>query len=83
MQNEPPLPMLPPAVFRDLFTPQMRRRTIHTWMLWILPQMAAWALTTWLPKLFMQLYGTTLKQAVTYMLYISLLSIIGRFSCTS
>jgi putative MFS transporter len=77
--NEPPLPMLPTAVFRDLFTPQMRRRTIHTWLIWILPQMAAWALTTWLPKLFMQLYGVTLKQAVTYMLYISLLSIVGRF----
>jgi putative MFS transporter len=27
----------------------------------------------------MQLYGTTLKQAVTYMLYISMLSIVGRF----
>lgn len=79
VQNEPSLPMLPPAVFRDLFTPQMRGRTIHTWLLWILPQMAAWALTTWLPKLFMQLYGTTLKQAVTYMLYISMLSIVGRF----
>ncbi len=71
VQNEPPLPMLPTAVFRDLFTPQMRRRTIHTWLLWILPQMAAWALNMWLPKLFMQLYGSTLKQAVTYMLYIS------------
>jgi putative MFS transporter len=79
VQHEPPLPMLPPAVFRDLFAPQVRQRTIHTWLLWILPQMAAWALTTWLPKLFMQLYGTTLKQAVTYMLYISMLSIVGRF----
>jgi putative MFS transporter len=77
--NEPPLPMLPTAVFRDLFAPQMRRRTIHTWLLWILPQMGAWALNMWLPKLFMQLYGTTLKQAVTYMLYISILSIVGRF----
>jgi putative MFS transporter len=79
VQNEPPLPMLPTARFRDLFTPEMRGRTIHTWLLWILPQLAAWALTTWLPKLFMQLYGTTLKQAVTYMLYISMLSIVGRF----
>jgi len=77
--NEPPLPMLPTAVFRDLFAPQMRRRTIHTWLLWILPQMGAWALNMWLPKLFMQLYGSTLKQAVTYMLYISMLSIAGRF----
>jgi len=79
VQNEPPLPMLPTGKLRDLFTPQMRTRTIHVWLLWILPQMAAWAITTWLPKLFMQLYGTTLKQAVTYMLYISLVSIVGRF----
>ena len=78
VQNEPPLPMLPTAVFRDLFTPQMRRRTIHVWLLWLLPQMAGWALNVWLPKLFM-MYGLTLKQAVTYMLYISLFSIAGRF----
>jgi putative MFS transporter len=78
VQNEPPLPMLPTAVFRDLFTPQMRRRTIHCWLLWLLPQMAGWGLNVWLPKLFMQ-YGSTLKQAVTYMLYISLFSIGGRF----
>jgi putative MFS transporter len=78
VQNEPPLPMLPPAVFRDLFTPQIRQRTIHTWLLWLLPQMAGWGLNVWLPKLFM-MYGSTLKQAVTYMLYISLFSIGGRF----
>ena len=76
--------MLPPAVFRDLFAPQMRRRTIHTWLLWILPQMGAWALNMWLPKLFMQLYGTTLKQAVTYMLlYLDSLASWDGFWCTS
>ncbi len=76
--NEPPLPMLPPAVFRDLFAPQVRSRTLHTWLLWLCTQMAGWALNVWLPKLFMQ-YGATLKQAVTYMLYISIISIAGRF----
>ncbi|MGA2989140.1 MAG: MFS transporter [Candidatus Korobacteraceae bacterium] len=78
VQNEPPLPMLPVAVFRDLFTPQVRRRTIHTWLIWILSQMASWGIMLWLPKLFMRLYGTSLKQAVTYMLYISLMSVGGR-----
>jgi putative MFS transporter len=79
VQNEPPLPMLPPAVFRDLFTPELRRRTIHTWIIWILPLMTSWGMNLWLPKLFMQLHGTTLQQAVRYMLYISFFSITGRF----
>ena len=79
VQNEPPLPMLPPAVFRDLFTPQMRRRTIHTWLLWILPQMAGLGAERLAAQAFHAVYGSTLKQAVTYMLYISLFSIGGRF----
>ncbi|MGA2990497.1 MAG: MFS transporter [Candidatus Korobacteraceae bacterium] len=79
VQNEPPLPMLPTAVFRDLFTPELRRRTIHTWIIWILPLMTSWGMNLWLPKLFMQLHGTTLQQAVRYMLYISFFSITGRF----
>jgi len=79
VQNEAPLPMLPPAVFRDLFTPELRRRTIHTWIIWILPLMTSWGMNLWLPKLFMQLHGTTLQQAVRYMLYISFFSITGRF----
>ena len=79
VQNEAPLPMLPPAVYRDLFTPEMRRRTIHTWIIWILPLMASWGMNLWLPKLFVQVHGLTVKQAVTNVLYISFFSIAGRF----
>jgi putative MFS transporter len=71
--------MLPPAVFRDLFTPEMRRRTIQTWVMYGLPFMASWGMSLWLPKLFVQFYGLTVKHAVTYMLYISFFSIAGRF----
>jgi putative MFS transporter len=78
VQNEPPLPMLPPAVFRDLFTPEMRRRTIHTWILWVLPLMASWGMNLWLPKLFVQMHGLTVKQAVTYALYFYLFGITAR-----
>jgi putative MFS transporter len=80
VQNEPPLPMLPPAVYGDLFTPAMRRRTIQTWVMYGLPFMASWGMNLWLPKLFVQIYGLTVKHAVTYILYISFFSIAGRFS---
>ncbi len=83
VQDEPPLPMLPPAVFRDLFTPEMRRRTIHTWMLWVLPLMASWGMNFWIPQFFVKFYGLPVQQAVKNMLYISFFSIAGRFRCTS
>jgi len=79
VQNEPPLPMLPPAVFRDLFTPEMRTRTIHTWMLWVLPLMASWGMNFWIPQLFVKFYGLPVQSAVKNMLYISFFSIAGRF----
>jgi hypothetical protein len=80
VQNEAPLPMLPPAVFRDLFTPEMRRRTIHTWIIWVLPLMASWGMNLWLPKLFVQLYGLTVKEAVTNVLYVSIFALVGRLT---
>ena len=70
VQHEPPPPVLPPAVYRDLFTPEMRVRTIHTWMLWILPLMASWGMNLWIPQLFVKLYGLPVQTAVAYMLYI-------------
>jgi putative MFS transporter len=79
VQHEPPLPMLPPAIFRDLFTPEMRQRTAHTWIIWILPLMASWGMNLWLPKLFVQVHGLKVQQAVAFVLYITLFSIAGRF----
>ena len=78
VQNEAPLPMLPPAVFRDLFTPEMRRVTAHTWIIWILPLMASWGMNLWLPKLFVQIHGLTVQQAVGKVMYITLFAIAGR-----
>ena len=78
VQHEPPPPVLPPAVYRDLFTPEMRVRTIHTWMLWILPLMASWGMNLWIPQLFVKLYGLPVQTAVAYMLYISFFSVGGR-----
>ena len=57
----------------------MRRRTIHTWMIWVLPLMASWGMNLWLPKFFVQFYGLPVQQAVKNMLYISFFSIAGRF----
>lgn len=78
VQNEPPPPVLPPAVYRDLFTPEMRVRTIHTWMLWILPLMASWGMNLWIPQLFVRIYGLPVSSAVGYMFYISFFAIAGR-----
>ena len=79
VQHEKPLPMLPPAVFRDLFTPEMRRRTIHTWILWVLPLMASWGMNFWIPQIFIKLHGLPVQAAVKNMFYISFFSIAGRF----
>lgn len=78
VQDEPPVPILPPAVYSDLFTPEMRTRTIHTWMLWVLPLMASWGMNLWLPQFFVKFYGLPIQTAVAYMLYISFFSIAGR-----
>jgi putative MFS transporter len=78
VKDEKPLPMLPPAVFRDLFTPEMRRRTIHTWMLWVLPLMASWGMNFWIPQIFIKFHGLPLQAAVKNMFYISFFSIVGR-----
>jgi putative MFS transporter len=79
VKDEKPLPMLPPAVFRDLFTPEMRRRTIHTWMLWVLPLMASWGMNFWIPQIFIKFHGLPVQAAVKNMFYISFFSIAGRF----
>ncbi|NVO14665.1 MAG: MFS transporter [Rhodoplanes sp.] len=78
--NEMPPPVLPPAVFGDLFTREMRVRTIHTWMLWILPLMASWGMNLWIPQLFVKLHGLPVQQAVANMLYISFFSVAGRLT---
>ena len=57
----------------------MRRRTIHTWMLWVLPLMASWGMNFWIPQFFVKFYGLPVQQAVKNMLYISFFSIAGRF----
>ena len=77
VQHEAPLPMLPTAVFRDLFTPELRRRTIHSWIVWVLPLMASWGMNLWLPKLLVQVHGLTITQAVKYALYFSFFAISG------
>jgi putative MFS transporter len=78
--NEPPPPRLPKPVFTDLFTPEMRRRTAHTWIVWGLPLMASWGFSLWTPSFFVKLHGTTVKTAIAYTLYISLVAIAGRWS---
>jgi len=78
--NEPPAPVLPRPVFWDLFTPEMRGRTAHTWIVWGLPAMASWGMTLWMPQFFIKLYGLSIKTAISYTLYISLVAIAGRLS---
>jgi putative MFS transporter len=78
--NEPPLPRLPKPHFLDLFTPEMRRGTTHTWILWSLTQMGNWGMTLWLPTFFVQLHGTTVKQALSYVVYVSSAAVVGKLS---
>lgn len=78
VKGEPPPPVLPPAVYGDLFTPEMRVRTIHTWILWFLPLMASWGMNLWIPQLLVKIYGVTALTAVGYMFYVSLFAIAGR-----
>ncbi|MGA2989768.1 MAG: MFS transporter, partial [Candidatus Korobacteraceae bacterium] len=80
LAHEPPPAKLPKPLFRDLFTPELRRRTIHTWIIWGLPLMSSWGMTFWMPTFFMDLHGTTLKVALTYNVYISLVAIAGRLT---
>ena len=80
VENETPPPVLPPAVYRDLFTPEMRVRTLHSWALWILPLMASWGMNLWIPQLLVKIYGLPVQTAVGYMLYISLFAIAGRLT---
>jgi putative MFS transporter len=76
--HEAPPPVLPPAVYGDLFTSGMRRRTIHTWMLWILPLMASWGMNLWIPQLQVKMYGVPVQTAVGSMLFIALFAVSGR-----
>jgi putative MFS transporter len=78
LANEPPPAKLPKPLFRDLFTPELRRRTFHTWIIWGLPLMSSWGMTFWMPTFFIELQGSTLKAALTYNVYISLVAIAGR-----
>jgi len=78
VKNEPPPPVLPPAVYRDLFTPEMRMRTAHTWILWVLPLMASWGMNLWVPQLLVKFYGLTFGTAIGYMFYLSFFSMAGR-----
>jgi putative MFS transporter len=80
LANEPAPPRLPKPLFRDLFGPEMRRRTAHTWIVWGLPAMASWGMTLWMPSFFVKLHGTDLKQALTYTFYISFVAIAGRLT---
>jgi MFS family permease len=78
VQHEPPPPVLPPAVYSDLFTPEMRVRTIHTWMLWILPLMASWGMNFWIPQLFVKIYGLPISTAVGNMFLLTIFAFVGR-----
>ena len=78
LANEPPPAKLPKPLYRDLFTPELRRRTAHTWIIWGLPLMSSWGMTFFMPTFFMELHGSTLKAALTYNVYISLVAIAGR-----
>jgi putative MFS transporter len=76
--NEPAPPKLPKPLFRDLFTPELWRRTIHTWIIWGMPLMSSWGMTYFMPTFFIKLHGSTLPEALTYNVYISLVAIAGR-----
>jgi putative MFS transporter len=78
--HEVPPPVLPPAVFRDLFTPEMRMRTAHTWILWILPLMASWGMNLWIPQLLVKIHNVPVQTAVAYMFYISFFAITARLT---
>ena len=80
LKDEPPPPVLPKPAFRDLFTPEMRRRTAHTWIIWALPAMASWGMTLFMPTFFIKLYGLSVKTALAYTLYISVVAIAGRLT---
>ena len=76
VKNEAPVPALPPAVYGDLFTPEMRVRTIHTWMLWILPLMASWGMNFWIPQLFVKIYGLPISTAVGNMFLLTVFAFV-------
>lgn len=80
LMTEPPPPMLPRPRFLDLFTPEMRPRTIHTWLIWGLPLIGGWGMSLWMPTFFVKLYGIQLVKTLTYLFFISFISIGGRLT---
>ena len=78
VESEPPPPMLPKPRVLDLFVPEMRRQTIHTWLIWGLPLIGGWGMMLWMPTFFVRLYGIQLVKTLTYLFFISFVSIGGR-----
>lgn len=80
VENEPPPPMLPRPRVLDLFSSEMRARTIHTWMIWALPLIGGWGMSLWMPTFFVKLYGIQLVKTLTYLFFISFVAIAGRLT---
>jgi putative MFS transporter len=80
LESEPAPPMLPRPRFFDLFSPEMRGRTIHTWMIWGLPLIGGWGMSLWMPTFFVKLYGIQLVKTLTYLFIISFVSLGGRLT---
>ena len=77
---EPPAPEPPRPRFLDLFAPELRWRTIHTWLIWGLPLIAAWGMNLWMPTFFVKLYHIQLSKTLTYLFLISFIAVAGRFT---
>jgi len=80
LENEPPPPALPRPRILDLFSSEMRGRTIHTWLIWALPLIGGWGMSLWMPTFFVKLYGIQLVKTLTYLFFISFVALGGRLT---
>jgi putative MFS transporter len=74
-----PDPAEPPARFRDLFGPGLRRRTAMLWSLWFAMAFSYYGIFIWLPTLLVG-RGFPEVQSFRFTLYITLAQIPGYFA---
>ncbi len=80
LEGEPPPPVLPKPRILDLFSSEMRVRTVHTWLIWALPLIGGWGMSLWMPTFFVKLYGIQLVKTLTYLFFISFVALGGRLT---
>lgn len=87
-----PLPVARPAIpgagekvpFALLFAPQIRRTSLITALMWFLTSLVSFGLVTWIPSIYVSMFGIPVAEALRYNAFVAvsifILPVILRFS---